>query len=229
MTRVALRIPAFAEIVRTYRHRLPPASGTSSRVVENRNLLLWFYPGAIGVKTGYLAAAGHCLVAAADRNGIRLVTVVLGHPDTAFGDGALLLDYGYRGFQRTTVIRIRQAVGLARIADTLVPAVSGGELSALVSLEPPGVIATRLHVSAGLSPPVEAGARVGRVAVFVDGQRVGAVPALAAARPTVYGAPPGGSERPPTGGSPVAPPPQAVLRAVGILGSVLREMADAFL
>jgi D-alanyl-D-alanine carboxypeptidase (penicillin-binding protein 5/6) len=223
LTRVAMRDPEFAEIVRTYEHRLP-AAPSGPRVVQNRNLLLWYYPGAIGVKTGYLAAAGHCLVAAADRDGTRLVTVVLGHPDTAFGDGALLLDYGYRGFERRTVIRIRQPVGTVRAGGRTVPAVSGGEVSALVSIDPPGRVVARLRPRSGLSPPVRPGARVGRIDVLVDGRRVVVVPAVAGGSSPQRPAQAPGASSPPAGDG-----ADELLRAVGILTGVLREMADAFL
>ena len=42
--------------------------------------MLWNYQGAIGVKTGFTLSAGRCLVTAAERNGMRLVCVVLDSP-----------------------------------------------------------------------------------------------------------------------------------------------------
>jgi D-alanyl-D-alanine carboxypeptidase (penicillin-binding protein 5/6) len=167
------------------------------------------------------------VVVAADRDGTRLVTVVLGHPDTAFGDGALLLDYGYRGFERATVVRIRQPLGLARAGDAAVPAVAGGELSALVSRSDPAPVTTRLRAKAGLSPPVAPGANVGRVDVFVGDRRVGTVPAIAAARPSL--GPSGTPTAPVPSGESALPGPEDVLRAVGIVGGMLRGIADAFL
>jgi D-alanyl-D-alanine carboxypeptidase len=218
LARSAMRDPAFAEIVRTFVHRLPPLDGRP-RTVESRNLLLWYYPGAVGVKTGYLPSAGHCLVAAADREGRRLVTVVLGHPDTAFGDGALLLDYGYRGFERVTVIRIRQPVGSVRSGGATVQAVAGGELSALVALRPRGRVATRLVARSRLPEEVGTGDRVGRVEALVDGRAVGSVPAVA------WVAPPAPLPAPPAPASPWV----GVLRPLGILAVVLRAMVGAFL
>ncbi|HEY1335489.1 MAG TPA: D-alanyl-D-alanine carboxypeptidase family protein [Myxococcaceae bacterium] len=221
LTRTALRDPTFAEVVRTYVHRLPPLDGRP-RTVENRNLLLWYYPGAVGVKTGYLPAAGHCLVAAADRDGTRLVTVVLGHPDTAFGDGALLLDYGYRGFTRTTVIRIRQPVGVVGAGGTSVRVVAGGELSALVALRPPGHVEAKLVPRAHLPPDLRPGDRVGRVQAVVDGRVLGAVPAVVWT--------PSAASGPSAVPLPVAEPSwEGVLRPLGIVAVVLREMVGAFL
>src|SRR5262245_26569015 len=208
LTRFALRDPTFAEIVRTYVHRLPPLGGRR-RTVESRNLLLWYYPGAVGVKTGYLPSAGHCLVAAADRDGTRLVTVVLGHPDTAFGDGALLLDYGYRGFERTTVIRIRQHAGVVRSGGTPVEAVAGGELSAMVALRPPGDVQTRLVARSRLPAELRPGDRVGRVEAVVDGRMVGAVPAVVGTAPNTA---PGPTPEPSAAPSPAPVAPDGAAR-----------------
>ncbi len=67
----------------------------------NRNKLLWLDPSVDGVKTGHTESAGFCLVASADRNGMRLISVVLGaksvkeRSDTS----QQLLEYGYRNFE----------------------------------------------------------------------------------------------------------------------------------
>src|SRR5207245_10689576 len=50
LTRVAERIPVFARIVRTKFHVVPAPDGRPARHIQNRNVLLWLYPAAIGVK-----------------------------------------------------------------------------------------------------------------------------------------------------------------------------------
>jgi D-alanyl-D-alanine carboxypeptidase (penicillin-binding protein 5/6) len=62
----------------------------------SRNQLLWTYPDAIGVKTGSTTLAGDCLAAAARRHGHTVVVVVLGARGDEFGEGAKLLDLGFR-------------------------------------------------------------------------------------------------------------------------------------
>ena len=75
------------------------------RIVQNRNVLLWLYPGAIGVKTGFTSPAGYCLVATAERDGRGLVAVLLGEPseERAFSDGAALLNFGFSAFSPVTL------------------------------------------------------------------------------------------------------------------------------
>ncbi len=58
------------------------------------NKLLWTYPGATGLKTGFTDDAGGCVVGTATRDNRRLVAVVL-NSDVFFTDAARLLDYGF--------------------------------------------------------------------------------------------------------------------------------------
>ncbi len=67
----------------------------------NRNTLLWKEPGVDGMKTGYTRAAGYCLVASAERDGMRLIAVVLGadSPRARIEAGKKLLDFGFGNFE----------------------------------------------------------------------------------------------------------------------------------
>ncbi len=51
--------------------------------MRNYNTLIGRYPGADGMKTGFICASGFNLVATATRNGKRLIAVVLGSPSPA--------------------------------------------------------------------------------------------------------------------------------------------------
>lgn len=65
--------------------RLPSVSVTDTTgrkfVLRNTNALIGRYDGAIGVKTGFTLAAGHCLVAIAERDGVRVLIVLLNAPN----------------------------------------------------------------------------------------------------------------------------------------------------
>jgi D-alanyl-D-alanine carboxypeptidase len=77
-----LETPRIARIVRRRRAILPfPIKGGRLHLYNNNPLLRRGYPGILGVKTGFTDEAGRCLVAAARRNGVTLVSVVLGSPD----------------------------------------------------------------------------------------------------------------------------------------------------
>jgi len=65
----------------------------------NSNELIGYYPGAVGIKTGFTDAAGHCLLFEVVRGGRTLIGVVLGSPATGPGagaqDAAKILNWGF--------------------------------------------------------------------------------------------------------------------------------------
>ena len=71
----------------------------------NRNRLLRYDRSVDGVKTGYTKAAGYCLVASAERNGMRLISVVMGaeNDDSRVRESQKLLTYGFRNFETSTI------------------------------------------------------------------------------------------------------------------------------
>ena len=73
----------------------------------NRNRLLWRDRSVDGVKTGFTKAAGYCLVASAERNGMRLISVVLGaeNDEARMRDSQKLLSYGFRNYETKTLYK----------------------------------------------------------------------------------------------------------------------------
>jgi serine-type D-Ala-D-Ala carboxypeptidase (penicillin-binding protein 5/6) len=179
LTRVALANPIFREIVRTRFHTIPAPSGPSRRI-QNRNALLWLYPDAIGVKTGFTTPAGHCLVAAAEREGLRLLAVVLGEPTDTFSDGAALLDHGFTAFTKTGLVRMGEEVGPVDVRGRPVPGLADRDLVALVRQRDLPRIERTVTPLPGLRAPVLAGQTVGRLTLTVDDRVVGEVPVVAA-------------------------------------------------
>jgi len=94
ITAYAYSIPEFREVVSHVRKQIYFADG-HSREVLNTNRLLKYYDGANGVKTGFTNDAGYCLVAAAKRNGVQLIGVIL-NSDSRWEDAASMLDYGFQ-------------------------------------------------------------------------------------------------------------------------------------
>ena len=94
----AMKNQDFRDIVSTKSsviHWLSPASKTYK--AYNTNRLLGSYAGTTGVKTGWTSAAKGCLAAAARRNDVELIAIILkSHDgDTRFADARKLLDYGF--------------------------------------------------------------------------------------------------------------------------------------
>jgi len=97
LARVAMTNEDFASVVRARTLVFPPAPDGTQRVGSSTNLLLSWYPGTIGVKTGFTSQALLTFVATAERDGRRLYAVVLGSDgDRAhFADVERLFDYGF--------------------------------------------------------------------------------------------------------------------------------------
>ncbi len=86
-----LEQPRIASIVRTYSAALPfPIKGGRLYLYNNNPLLIYGYPGLTGLKTGYTEEAGRCLVATAERDGVRLGVVLLHSPDPGTQSSELL-------------------------------------------------------------------------------------------------------------------------------------------
>jgi len=68
---------------------------------HNRNTLLWRDPSVDGFKTGHTEAAGYCLVSTAKRNGMRLISVVMGTDSkkARADESQKLFNYGFRFFE----------------------------------------------------------------------------------------------------------------------------------
>jgi D-alanyl-D-alanine carboxypeptidase (penicillin-binding protein 5/6) len=216
VTREVYLQPLFEKIVKTKFHDVPSPSGRP-RHIQNRNILLWLYPGAIGVKTGFTTPAGHCLIAAADRDGVRLLVVALGSGGEdaggVFNDGAALLNYGYSAFRLETLIHAGDPVGPFSVQGAPVPVVAAASLLHLVRLDLADKVTIEVRMDAGLSLPVAAGDKVGRVSVSVDGKRAGVVDVVATA--SVISA------------SPSSAPASPALPPTAITGS-WSELVDAF-
>ena len=85
-----LKEPLLVEAVATAEYQPAWTRGP----ITNLNLLLSHYPGAVGVKTGFTDLAGQTIVAAADRDGRRLITSVL-HSEDLYVDAAALLNWAF--------------------------------------------------------------------------------------------------------------------------------------
>lgn len=101
--RDAMRNKTFAAIVATREYKLPGGSAHRAHTWVNLNPLLGTFPGAVGIKTGYTAAAGQCLLFEAKRGSTTLIGVVLDSSPAdvsslaaAASDAAAMLDWGFQ-------------------------------------------------------------------------------------------------------------------------------------
>jgi D-alanyl-D-alanine carboxypeptidase (penicillin-binding protein 5/6) len=173
LTVEAYRNPTFTEVVSRRAVNIPAPKG-KPRHIQNRNAMLWLYPDAIGVKTGFTSAAGFCLVGAAERDGLRLAAVVLGAPEDAFSDAAALLDFGFETFERQLLIVEGERYGPLEVDGRVFPVAADVSLELLLrrAANPDEVVVQE----SSLLLPLAAGERVGEVVVREGQRELGRVP-----------------------------------------------------
>ena len=112
----AMQNENFCEIVKTQYKTLPWEGHEWDRVVKNKNKILWNYEGGNGIKTGYTKEAGKCLTAAAQRDSMQLVSVVLSAPDM-FNDCMALMDYGFKNYNNRVIMETGEYIGDVAVED----------------------------------------------------------------------------------------------------------------
>lgn len=80
--------------------------------LTNTNKLTRFYPGVDGLKTGYTKEAGYCLTSTAKRDGMRIITVVMGEPDTKTrnSETSMMLDYAFAQYKVEELINKKSVI-----------------------------------------------------------------------------------------------------------------------
>jgi len=141
---------------------------------NNRNALLSRDPSVDGLKTGYTEAAGYCLVTSAQREGMRLIAVVLGAPSPRVrNDGAQkLLDYGFANFETHKLYSAGQELDNARVFGGEVEFARLGLTEDIYVTIPRGgyaKLAAKMDVLAQLAAPLVRGTAVGEVNISFDG------------------------------------------------------------
>jgi D-alanyl-D-alanine carboxypeptidase (penicillin-binding protein 5/6) len=182
LTRNAMAIPRFDDIVASRFHTIPAPNGDPRRI-QNRDALLWLYEGATGVKTGYTSRAGYCVIATAEREGRRLVAVVLGAPGDAFSDAAALLDHGFTAFTDHRFVTAGEPGGVVMLPGGSVSVEVGADLSALVPIASLDAVSEQVFVDPSAAYPPAPGERVARLKITLPGLTVGRVPLVVSSVP----------------------------------------------
>ena len=150
--------------------------------LANTNNLVRFYPGATGLKTGFTSAAGYCLSATAERDGLELIAVVMGAESSQdrFNSCKQLLDYGFAGFslvkpQLDSQNSVRVKLGTAQ----QVAAVPAEPVELLVDKAQKGSITTEVTLEEQVTAPVSQGQRLGTLTVKSGEQVLAQVPLVA--------------------------------------------------
>ncbi|MGD8309170.1 MAG: D-alanyl-D-alanine carboxypeptidase family protein, partial [Chromatiales bacterium] len=144
---------------------------------HNRNKLLWRDDSVDGVKTGHTDAAGYCLVASAEREGMRLISVVMGTSgeNARARETQALLNYGFRFFETHRPYEGGSELTRMRVWKGEVEELSVGLAGNLYVTIPRGQydnLSAQMDLSPRLMAPVASGQQVGRLRISLDGEPV---------------------------------------------------------
>jgi D-alanyl-D-alanine carboxypeptidase (penicillin-binding protein 5/6) len=224
LARAAMALRGFRRIVSTKFAEVPgppPEDGKEQpdRHLQNRNVLLWLYRGATGVKTGFTRGAGWCLVASAGRRGRHLVAVVLGEPSqgASFSNAAALLNYGFAEFQESDLAVPGETEGTVLLQGEPVLVSATQPLTRLVRQDRLDDIRSTFVPAPGVALPVRRGQRVGSLVFRTGALRLGTVPLMADEN---VDAPPSSP-----GTVPEAPPPAELAPAFDSAARLLHAVA----
>ncbi len=141
----------------------------------NTNKLVRYYSGADGLKTGFTDKAMYCLTATAKKNNMRLITVVMGEPDstTRSSETSAMLDYGFNTYQMDIILSSET------VLDTVSVSLGKQETVDVVAKEDITVLNSKVGTKRSItyqlklddvSAPVSVGDSVGQIEVYEDGQ-----------------------------------------------------------
>ena len=153
--------------------------------LNNTNKLIRFYEGATGLKTGFTNNALYCLSATAMREDMSLIAVVLGAPtsDDRFDDAKALLNHGFAGYALVDPYPTQALPPISVVLGeqaTVQPVAPPNSASLLIEKSKRSSLATTVDLPLDLQAPVEAGQRLGTLAVTLDGQPFATLPLVAA-------------------------------------------------
>jgi len=146
--------------------------------LTNTNKLIKSYTGLTGLKTGSTGKALFCMSATANKEGMNLVSVIMGAPTSKirFGEAARLLDHGYANFALLHGEEIGTPKGLIPVQKGLVEEtelVVATQINAIVTKGDAASLEQEIQTLESIKAPAAAGTKAGEIIYTVGGQEIG--------------------------------------------------------
>ena len=140
----------------------------------NRNKLVRFYDGADGLKTGFTNIAGHCISATALRNGLHLIAVIMGGPDsnTRFAEARKLLDHGFANYESAameTKGTIVKEAAVKKGMKSYINAIVSKDVTLLLKKGDKTKVTETVQINEELTAPIEKGQKIGEILYMIEG------------------------------------------------------------
>lgn len=153
--------------------------------MTNTNRLVRFYDGCDGLKTGSADVSKYCLAATAQKNGLRLIAIVLGTPvsQTRFDEARAMMDYGFASYRRVTLLQTGDLLGkTVRVRLGMqeeLEAAAGSGVSMLLRPGQEKQLSLEVELPQEMTAPVAKGDTLGVVRVLLNGEVIARLPAVA--------------------------------------------------
>lgn len=198
ITQAAASHEMFMNICDTSTYIVPVTNKSEARTLNNSNALIspgsiyamdgrYLYKYASGIKTGYTSAAGYCLISTAEKDGVRLIAIVMGckGPNNTggtvneyrnFSDSITLYDWGFDNFSYQTVLSADKDVYELEVkfaSDTTKVALRPEkdiELLVPADFDPSSVTLDITPVSDELIAPIDVGTVLGNAVIKINGE-----------------------------------------------------------
>ncbi len=152
----------------------------SEKVFVNHNKLLRYSQDAIGVKTGFTKNSGRCLVGAAEKNGLRLISVSLDAPND-WQDHLSMWEYGFAKLEKRKIVSAEEFQGKIPVfgANTSHITVTNKDDFFIILPKNSKEIRMFAHVLPFPTLPIREGEKLGELRFLLDGKSVGSIPLYA--------------------------------------------------
>ena len=175
MARELIKHENILKYTSTYEEYFKKNDGSSVWMV-NTNKLIRHYKGLDGLKTGFTDTAGYCLTATAKRNGMRLISVVMGSDKSENRSKSTveLMDYGFNNYKLNTIYNKNIKLGKVKVLNGKKDYVDLKLVSDVVDLTTileESKYDYKMNIDE-IKAPVSVGAVVGKLTLFKDGKKI---------------------------------------------------------
>lgn len=144
----------------------------------NTNKLIRFYKGIDGLKTGYTEKAGHCLTATMEKNGMRVITVVMesGSTENRSSDTVSLMEYAFSMYYANKILKSEGVLGTVNIykgtKDKLEYKVESDVKAILSKQDEEKGYSYEIELNKNITAPIKKGDKVGKLTLFDENRKV---------------------------------------------------------
>ncbi len=178
MSRELLKHETILKYSGTYMETIS-ANRKSPIELVNHNKLVRFFNGCDGLKTGFTNDAKYCISATAQRNGVRMLAIIMGAPTYKIRnrDASMLLNYGFSLFERKEVVPMDSDVSKYQIGsnkDNFIILKAAKPLNVIVEKGKDSKVTTKLNIDKS-KKNIKRGDIMGEAIVLINGKEVGKV------------------------------------------------------